>query len=362
MATTQVYSLREVARAAGVPVRRVADLVASGQAASPHGLIGEADAVRLVQILGGRARLRLGDRMPLPLPRPPRRKAAASLVASGFLHGALLGLFALIASLGLLAAHDTDQLVPHPSDTRLVYLVDPGPGGGGGGGGTSTPAPPPPAERKAVEPIKIDSPVPPVRKVAPPPRPIIATPPPPVLPPRVEPARIEPLKDPAPQVVVAPIMPSPANRIDTVGTLEAMATPPPTPSNGPGIGGGVGTGAGAGLGEGQGSGLGPGSGGGTGGGPYQPGNGIDPPTLLHEVKPVYTEEARRQGIEGAVLLEIVVQRDGSVGSLKVMRSLGAGLERKAVEAVRQWRFAPARRQGAPVDVVVQVSVDFSLRN
>ena len=62
-----------------------------------------------------------------------------------------------------------------------------------------------------------------------------------------------------------------------------------------------------------------------------------------------------------MLLEIVVRQDGSVGSVRVTRSLGAGLEQKAIEAVRQWRFGPARRQGQPVDVVVEVSVEFKLR-
>jgi len=62
-----------------------------------------------------------------------------------------------------------------------------------------------------------------------------------------------------------------------------------------------------------------------------------------------------------VLLEIVVRQDGSVGNVRVTRSLGAGLEQKAIEAVRQWRFGPARRQGQAVDVVVEVSVEFKLR-
>src|SRR5690606_15505091 len=109
------------------------------------------------------------------------------------------------------------------------------------------------------------------------------------------------------------------------------------------------------LGEGTGAGIGPGSGGGTGGGPYRPGSGIDPPSLLREVKPLYTDQARRQGVEGDVVLEIVVQRDGTVGDVKILRRLGAGLDQKAIDAVRQWRFAPARRLGAPIDVVVAVA-------
>jgi protein TonB len=104
------------------------------------------------------------------------------------------------------------------------------------------------------------------------------------------------------------------------------------------------------MGEGRGSGIGPGSGGGEGGGPFQPGSGIDPPQLLREVKPLYTDEARKRSVEGSVVLEVVVRRDGSVGNLRVLRGLGAGLDERALEAVRQWRFSPAKRRGATVDV------------
>jgi TonB family protein len=158
--------------------------------------------------------------------------------------------------------------------------------------------------------------------------------------------------------VNAPVAPVPADPVDTVGTA---APAKPDPSNGAGTGGGVGSGAGTGIGEGEGTGIGAGSGGGTGGGPYRAGAGIEPPRLLREVKAVYTDEARRRGIEGEVLVEIVVGRDGSVGDVRVLRSLGHGLDRKAIEAVRQWRFAPARRQGAAVDVIVEVSLQFKLR-
>ena len=70
---------------------------------------------------------------------------------------------------------------------------------------------------------------------------------------------------------------------------------------------------------------------------------------------------RRRGLKGEVLLEIVVQRDGTVGDVRILQGLGDGLDQSAVEAVRQWRFAPARRLGAPVDVLVEVAVEFRLR-
>src|SRR6185369_9405583 len=109
-----------------------------------------------------------------------------------------------------------------------------------------------------------------------------------------------------------------------------------------------------GLGPGSGAGIGPGSGGGTGGGLYRPGSGISPPRLLKEVKADYTEEARRRGLTGEVVLEIVVRSDGAVGDVKLLHGLGAGLDERAISAVRRWRFSPAERLGTPVDVVVEV--------
>jgi TonB family protein len=88
---------------------------------------------------------------------------------------------------------------------------------------------------------------------------------------------------------------------------------------------------------------------------------VTPPTIRREVRPDYTNEARRLAIEGDVDLEIVVRADGSVGPIRIVRGLEPGLDRNAVAAVRQWRFDPARREGTPVDVIVQVSVAFTLR-
>jgi TonB family protein len=142
-----------------------------------------------------------------------------------------------------------------------------------------------------------------------------------------------------------------------VGSLEG----PPTlgTSQGLGSGGGVGEGAGTGSGSGRGLGVGPGSGGGTGGGVYRPGSGVSPPTLLQQVKPTYTAEALRLKIQGTVMLELIVQRDGTLSDIRVIRSLDPkGLDREAVVAVEQWRFGPGRLDGVPVDVLVTVVMDF----
>jgi TonB family protein len=160
-------------------------------------------------------------------------------------------------------------------------------------------------------------------------------------------------------VLVAPVVATAADTRDREGVIERPHGN--ADSQGSGSGGGNGTGTGTGNGQGLGSGIGEGSGGGTGGGPYRPGSGIEPPRLLREVKAAYTDEARRRGVSGDVLLEIVIRVDGSVGDVRVLQGLGSGLDQRAIEAVRQWRFAPAKRKGVPVDVLVEVAVEFILR-
>jgi TonB family protein len=230
---------------------------------------------------------------------------------------------------------------------RLVFVAMPGPGGGGGGGGLLQKAPPPKALREGRS--RISSPLPERRD----PKPLqaVAVPSEPTPAPRLE---AEPLP-----AVIAPIVIAPADTRSREGVFEQ--TTADTDSRGSGSGGGAGTGAGTGLGPGSGSGVGAGSGGGTGGGPDRPGSGIEAPQLLREVKADYTEDARQHGVSGDVVLEIVVRRDGSVGDVTVLHGLAGGLNDRAVQAVRQWRFAPARRQGAAVDVVVEVAVEFKLR-
>ena len=206
--------------------------------------------------------------------------------------------------------------------------------------------PPPQAERKGK--ARLSSPLPPRKE----PVPIVAV----QQPPEPAPAILD--AEPLPKIV-APVVTAPANERDRAGVLEQ--TTAKADSRGSGHGGGVGSGGGTGLGEGDGGGIGPGSGGGTGGGPYRPGSGITPPRLLREVKPDYTEDARQHGIEGEVVLEIVVRLDGSVGDVRLVDGLSYGLNERAIAAVRQWRFAPAQRRGTPVDVLVEVAVEFKLR-
>ena len=79
------------------------------------------------------------------------------------------------------------------------------------------------------------------------------------------------------------------------------------------------------------------------------------------MKPDYTEEARRRNVRGDVVMEIVVRRDGTVSDVRVLRGLGYGLDERAVAAVKQWTFNPATRKGVPVDVLVEVAMEFRLR-
>jgi len=132
-------------------------------------------------------------------------------------------------------------------------------------------------------------------------------------------------------------------------------------SRGPGSGEGVGTGTGAGVGSGTGPGVGAGQGGGFGGGAYRMGSGMVPPTLLTQVKPRYTADALRQGIQGTVTLEVVVSREGIPVAIRVTGSLDPGLDEEAIAAAREWRFTPGRVGSTPVDVLVTIVLDFRVR-
>jgi TonB family protein len=104
----------------------------------------------------------------------------------------------------------------------------------------------------------------------------------------------------------------------------------------------------------------PGVGVATSGDVMHAGNGITPPILISKVEPQYTEEARAARYSGSVLLSVVVGPDGRAGDCKVIRSLGMGLDEKAIEAVRRWQFRPGTNAGVPVNVQAQIEVNFRL--
>ena len=345
-----VYSADEVAQAAGVPMSRVKALISAGTLRPIVGssalLFAPGEAIAAVRSLrsdGGRGAAMLFDQ-PDFVHAPTRLPIAVSSAV----HAGIAASLILISTMGAPHAAEMEPVRLEPVTTRLVFIATPGPGGGGGGGGLRQKAPPPRAERKGK--ASLDSPIP-MREA---PKPIEPTPEPepPPPPPVVKPEPLPP--------VVAPVATVAANEQDRPGVIDAPA-PKDSNSRGPGTGGGVGTGTGTGLGQGDGTGIGEGSGGGTGGGPYRAGSGVMAPRLLREVKAAYTEEARVRNLEGEVVLEIVVRRDGSVSDVKVVKGLPSGLNERATAAVRQWRFAPATRQGQPVDVIVEVAVEFKLR-
>jgi periplasmic protein TonB len=135
-----------------------------------------------------------------------------------------------------------------------------------------------------------------------------------------------------------------------------------TSSGGPGGGSGIGSGTGTGIGSGEGGGLGPGAGGGTGGGYFHPGTaGVGYPSCVYCPDPKYSEEARKAKYQGTVVLQAVITPDGRATEIQVVKGPGLGLEEKAVEAVKQWRFKPALGPGGkPVPVIVPIEVTFRL--
>jgi len=94
--------------------------------------------------------------------------------------------------------------------------------------------------------------------------------------------------------------------------------------------------------------------------PAKIGNGVSPPRPIHTPDPEYSEEARRAHFQGTCVLWLIVDPDGHTRNIRVARTLGKGLDEKAIEAVSKWRFEPARKDGQPVAVQVNVEVSFRL--
>ncbi len=132
------------------------------------------------------------------------------------------------------------------------------------------------------------------------------------------------------------------------------------PSNGSGSGGGAGSGPETGLGGGNGLGYGPGSRLGAGGGVFRPGSEVSAPRAIYDPEPEYSEEARRLKQQGMVILSVIIDPQGRARDIHVARSLGMGLDEKAIEAVKTWKFSPGKKDGIPVAVQVNIEVSFRL--
>lgn len=171
------------------------------------------------------------------------------------------------------------------------------------------------------------------------------------------------VNNPNPRLVMEPTIIAPPDinlpQVNLAQYGDPLAKMGP-PSNGPGSGGGIGTGSGGGVGSGRGGGFGPGEGGGAGGGAFRIGGGVSAPVVIFKKEPEYSEEARKAKYQGTVLLAIVVDVDGTTKNIRVIRSLGLGLDEKAVEAVLAWRFRPGYKDGRPVPVQANVEVNFRL--
>jgi TonB family protein len=161
-----------------------------------------------------------------------------------------------------------------------------------------------------------------------------------------------------PTVVVPPQIKLASNMPNLGNPMSAIPSGPP--SNGTGSGGGIGSGSGGGVGSGTGPGVGPGRGGGIGGGIFRVGGGVSAPRALDTPDPEYSEEARKAKYQGTCILWLIVDPNGRPRDIKVARALGMGLDEKAIEAVRNWKFEPAMKDGKPVAVQINVEVNFRL--
>ena len=214
----------------------------------------------------------------------------------------------------------------------ILLKAPPGESGGGGGGGQNSPLP---QSRGKLPKFSM--------KQLAPPTPIIKN--------------LDPKLSVEPTVIVQDYAQAPKINMRMFGDPFGNVGPP---SAGPGTGGGIGTGRGTGVGSGRGPGVGPGSGGGIGGGVFRIGGGVSAPRLTYKVEPEYSEEARKAKYQGTVVLAIEVWPDGKAHNIRVIRSLGLGLDEKAIGAVQQWRFVPGKKDKLPVKVRANVEVNFRL--
>jgi TonB family protein len=251
------------------------------------------------------------------------------------LSAALHGMMAFLIGAGFLMVKNSVPMIdPHRSVTvRLEpYIVPVGshPSGGGGSGGA--------AER-----------MPAIRGTAPRAAREQLTPP-----------IVLPNRQQSPLVAVATVIAPPDISVPRTPQIGDPLSDLATPSNGPGVAGGIGGRIGGGVGGGDGPGRGNGSGGGCCGGLYTVGNGVSAPRAIYAPEPEFSEEARIAKFQGEVTLLVTIGADGHARNLAVVRSLGMGLDEKAQEAVRTWRFDPAKKDGRPVAVQMNIIVHFHL--
>src|ERR1700691_3964760 len=156
------------------------------------------------------------------------------------------------------------------------------------------------------------------------------------------------IRNPNPKLAVEPTVVVPPDIKVAMNTMPNLGDPKSSaviPSNGTGSGSGIGEGSGGGVGPGTGPGVGPGEGGGIGGGVFPVGAGTSAPRVVYDPEPEFSEEARKAKYQGTCVLGLVVDAMGRPTSIRVVTSLGMGLDEKAIEAVKTWRFEPAMKDG-----------------
>ena len=255
------------------------------------------------------------------------RQRKSFMMSTGFQLGAVALLFtvfstkpvqnAVKATMTLIMPTDVNEYTPKAAPKKQAM-------GGGGGGGDRSPLP---ASKGRLPKASLRQFTPPMAVVNNP----------------------NPRLTMEPSIIAPPDVNLPNVNMAQYGDPLAKIGPP---SNGPGSGGGVGSG--------KGGGFGPGEGGGVGGGVYRVGGGVTAPIVLSKKDPEYSEEARKAKYQGTVLLSIEVSASGTASNIKVVRSLGLGLDEKAIEAVKQWKFKPGYKDGKPVTVAATIEVNFRL--
>ena len=169
-----------------------------------------------------------------------------------------------------------------------------------------------------------------------------------IVPPKAPPL-IEPKLAVEPSIVVQPNLKMADNKMPDLGAPNSNLH-----------GASMGNGNGSGLGSGNGNSFGPGSGGNTGGGVMHIGGSVRPPSVLYSVEPEFSEEARKAKFSGNVQVYLWVDEEGRPSHVRVVRGVGMGLDEKAMEAVRQYKFKPALQNGKPVKVDLYIDVNFQI--
>jgi len=274
-----------------------------------------------------------GEAVAPPFSDPKRKRNTQISTVAGYA--------TLVAALVLLST-----ILPEPPKLSriadlpdLIFVMTEGPGGGGGGGGDLSEDP------ESVQKIEGEDQAKIAVAVETPEEKLIFEDP--DKPPEKEEEVVE--EDDVPEVV-APVVDQAPDDTTEKGILQGQEQ----------LIASAGAGQGPGIGEGKGAGIGEGTGGGFGGGVYRMGSGVTAPIILRQVRPGFTEEALARKIQGEVVLEVLILKNGSVRPVRVLRGLSADLNEKALEAASQWKFIPAKFKGQAVDLIAEIAIDFNI--